>query len=117
MQIKTTLKFTFTAIRMAKIDLKKHNTPPQKKNLTVCAGEDPRRSLIIAEHKLVEPLWVSVWWQLRALVIYLNTHPYYRQMYSIAHILKDSTFHNRDICSTIFPDALYIHNCQKLETA
>jgi hypothetical protein len=60
MQIKTTLRFPLTSVRMAKI-----------KNLgdRCCLGCGKRETLLLCwwDCKLEQPLWKSVWWFLRKL--------------------------------------------------
>ena len=97
MQIKTTLRFYLTAVRMAKI-----------KNLddSRCwQGCGERGTLLHCwwDCKLVQPLWKSVWQFLRKLGIVLPEDP----RISLLGIYPDDapTF-NKDTCSTIIFNAI-----------
>jgi hypothetical protein len=93
MQIKTTLRFYFTPVRMAKIK----NSGDSR----CWQGCGERGTLLHCwwDSKLVQPLWKSVWWFLRKLdpaIPLLDIQP------------EDSTIYNKDTCSTMFISALFI---------
>jgi hypothetical protein len=98
MQIKATLRFYLTPVRMAKIKNSCNSRCWQR------CGE--RRALLHCwwDSKLVQPLWKSVWWFLRKLDIVpedpviplLSIYPKYSPTY------------NKDTCSTMFIAALFI---------
>ena len=99
MQIKTTLRFYLTPIRMAKIK----NSGDNK-----CCWEcGERRTLICSwwDFKLVQPLWKSTWRFLRKLEIDLPEYP-------VTPLLgiypKDAQPCHRHTCSTMFTAALFV---------
>jgi hypothetical protein len=105
MQIKTTLRFYLTPVRMAKI------TNSGDRRCWQGCGE--RGTLLHCwwDCKLVKPLWKSVWWFLKKLDLVLLEDP--------AIPLLDIYPENiptgkKDTCSTMFIAALFII-CQKLE--
>ena len=99
MQIKTTLRYHPTPVRMAKIK----NTED-----SLCwRGCGVSRILLHCwwECKLVPPLWKSVWWFLRKLGINLPQHP---AIPLLGIYLKDAQSYHKDTCSTIFIGTLFI---------
>ena len=99
MQIKTTLRFHFTPVRMAKI-----KNSDERRCWRGC-GE--RGTLLHCWWgcKLVQPLWKLVWRFLGKLDIVLPEDP----VIPLLHIYpKDSRTYNKDTCSTMFIAALFI---------
>jgi hypothetical protein len=99
MQIKTTLRFHLTPVRMAKI-----------KNLGdsgCCRGCGERQTLLHCwwDCKLVQPLWKSVWWFLRRLDIVLPEDP---AIPLLGIDPEDAPTCNKVTCSTMFIAALFI---------
>ena len=99
MQIKTTLKFHLTPVRMAKIK----NSGDSR----CWRGCREIRTLLYGwwDCKLVQPLWKSVWWFLRKLDIVLREDP------AISLLGVDSKYAstcNKDTCSPMFIAALFI---------
>jgi hypothetical protein len=99
MQIKTTLRFHLTPIRMAKI-----------KNLgdSRCwQGCRERGTLLHCcwDCKLVQPLWKSVWWFLRKLHIVLPEDP---AIPLLGIYPEDASTCNKDTCSPVFIAPLFI---------
>jgi hypothetical protein len=99
MQIKTTLRFHLTPIRMAKIKTSGDNTCwrgcRERGTLLHCWGDC----------KLVQPLWKSISRFLRKLEIYLPEDP------DIPHLgiyPKDTPLYDRGMCSTMFIAALSV---------
>jgi hypothetical protein len=92
-QIKTTMRFYLTTVRMAKI----------KHSMTADVGEDKEKeehsSLAGGICKLVQPLWESVWWFLRKLGIVLPNDP---ALPFLGIYPKDSPTYNKDTCSIMF---------------
>jgi hypothetical protein len=99
MQIKITLRFHPTPVRMAKI-----------KNLSdsrCWRGCGERGTLLHCwwDFKLVQPLWKYVWWLLRKLDIVLPEDP----AISLLGIYpEDARICNMDTCSTMFIAAIFI---------
>ena len=99
MQIKTTLRFHLTPVRLAKI---------QNSDDNGCwRGCRERGTLLhcLWGCKLIQLLWKSVWWYLRKLEILLPEDP------AIPHLgiyPRDTLIHNKDICTTMFIAALFI---------
>ena len=98
MQIKTTLRFHHTSVKMAKI-----------KNLgdSRCwRGCGERRTLHCWwDRKLVQPLWKSTWRFLRKLDIVLPEDP---ALPSLGIYLEDVPTYNKYTCSTMFIAAIFI---------
>jgi hypothetical protein len=99
MQIKTTLIFYLTPVRMARIK----NSGDSR----CWQGCEERETLLHfwCDCKLVQPLWKSVWRFLRKLDIVLPVDP----AISLLGIYpEDVPTDNKDTCSTIFIVALFI---------
>jgi hypothetical protein len=95
MQIKTTLRFHLTPVRMAKIK--------NSSDSRCWQGCGERRTLL--DCKLVQPLWKSVWQFLRKLDIVLPEDP----LIPLLGIYpEDTSTCNKDTCSTLFIAALFI---------
>jgi hypothetical protein len=93
MQIKTTLRFYLTPVRMAKIK----NSGDSR-----CWGGFGERGILLQcwwDWKLVQQLWQSVWWFLRKLDLTISLLGIYP---------KDAPTYNKDTCSTMFIVALFI---------
>jgi hypothetical protein len=113
MQIKTTLRFYLTSVRMAKIK--------NSGNSRCWQGCGERGTLLHFswDCKLVQPLWKSVWLCFRKLDIILPEDP----VISLLDIYpKDAPTFNKDACSTMFKAALFItarsgkeHRCPSKE--
>jgi hypothetical protein len=98
MQIKTTLRFHLTPVRMAKT---KHSG--DSRCWQECKGRGTLHCLW--DCKLVQPLWKSVWWFLRKLDIVLPEDP---AIQLLGIYPEDIPTGNKDACSTIFIEALFI---------
>ena len=98
MQIKSTLRFYLTPVRMAKIK--------NSVNSRCWQGYGERGTLFHCwwDCKLIQPLWKSVWWYLRKLDI-LPEDP---AIPLLGMYPKDSPTYNKDSCSTMFIEALFI---------
>jgi hypothetical protein len=99
MQIKTTLRFHLTPIRMAKIK--------SSNDRTCCRGCGERGTLLHYwwNCKLVKLLWKSVWQFLRKLEIDLPEDP---AIPLLGIFPEDAPTWNKDTCSTMFIAALFI---------
>ena len=99
MQIKMTLRFHLTPIRMAKIK----NSGDSR----CWWGCGERGTLLHCwwDCKVVQPLWKSVWLFLRKLDIVL---PEETAIPFLGIYLKDAPTCNKDTCSTMFTAALFI---------
>ena len=98
MQIKTTLRYHLSPVRMTKIK----NTPD-----SLCwRGCGVRRTLLHCwwECKLVQPLWKSVWPFLRKLGINLPQNP---AIPLLGIYPKDAQSYYKSVCSTMFITALF----------
>jgi hypothetical protein len=98
MQIKTTLRFHLTPVRMAKIK----NSGDSR-----CWGGDGERALPDCwwDCKLVQPLWKSVWQFLRKLDIVLMADA---AIPLLGIYPEDAPTCNKEACSTMFTAALFI---------
>ena len=99
MQIKTTLRFHYTPIRMAKIK----NSGDSR--CWLGCGERGTLPHCWWDCKLVQPLWKSVWWFLRKLGTTLLEGP---TIPLLGINPEDSPACNKDTCSTMFIAALFI---------
>ena len=99
MQIKTILRFHLTPVRMAKIK----NSGDSR----CWRGCGERGTLLHCwwDYRLVQPLWKSVWWFLRKLDIVLLEDP---AIPLLGIYPKDAPTYNKDTCSTMFIEALFI---------
>jgi hypothetical protein len=99
MQIKTTLRFHLTPVRMAKVK----NSGDSRCWL----GCGERGTLLHCwwDCKLVQPLWKSVWWFLRKLHILLPKDP---AIPLLGIYSEDAPTGNMDTCSNMFIAALFI---------
>jgi hypothetical protein len=106
MQIKTTLRFHLTPVRMAKIKNSGYSRCWQ--------GCGERGTLLHCrwDCKLVQPLWKSVWRFLRKLDIILPEDP---AIPLLGIYPEEVLTGNKNTCSTMFIAALFIYNSQKLE--
>jgi hypothetical protein len=99
MQIKTTLRFYLTPVRMAKFknscDSRCWRGCGERGTLLHCSWDC----------KLVQPLWKSVWQFLRKLDIVLSEDP---AILLMGIYPKDYLTCNKDTCSTTFIAALFI---------
>jgi hypothetical protein len=100
MQIKTTLRFHFTQIRMDKIK----NSGDSR----CWQGCGERGTLLHCwwDCKLVKTLWKSVWWFLRKLDVVLPEDPVIPVLLGIYP--KDAPTYNKDTHSTVFIANLFI---------
>ena len=89
MQIKTTLGFYFTTIRMAK-----------QQQMLARMWRNRNTSLL-----LVNPLWKTIWWFLRKLEIVLPEDP---AIPLLGIYPKDVASYHKDTCSIMFIAALFI---------
>jgi hypothetical protein len=99
MQIKTTLRFYFTPVRMAKIKNSVDNR---------CWPGCGKRVTLLHywwDCKLVQPLWKSVWWFLRKLDIILQED---LEILFLGIYPEDAPPCNKDTCFTMFKAALFI---------
>ena len=99
MQIKTTLRFHLTPIRMPKIK----NSGDSR----CWQGWRERGTFLHCwwDCKLVQPLWKSVWWFLRKLDVVLPEDP---AIPLLGIYPEDVPTGNKDTCSTMFIAALFI---------
>jgi hypothetical protein len=98
-QIKMTLRFHLTPIRMAKIKNAGDNTCWRG------CGERGTLRHCWWDCKLVQPLWKSIWQFLRKLEIVL---PEDLDILILGIYAKDATTYNKDTCSTMFIAALFL---------
>jgi hypothetical protein len=99
MQIKTTLRFQLTPIRIAKIKTSGNST---------CwwgCGDIGTRLYCPWDCKLVQPLWKSIWRFLRKLEIDLDEKP---AIPLLGIYPKDALPCYKDTCSTMFVAALFV---------
>jgi len=99
MQMKTTLRFHFTPLKMAKIKNLGYSRFWQE------CGEWGTLLYCWWDCKLVQPLWKLVWQFLRKLNIVLPEDP---DVLLLSIDLKDAPACNKDTCPTLFIAALYI---------
>ena len=99
MQIKTTLRFHITPVRMAKIK----NSGDSR-----CSWGCGERGTLLHywwDCKLVQLLWKSVWWFLRKLDIILSEDP---AIPLLCIYPEEVPTGKKDTCSTMFIEALFI---------
>jgi hypothetical protein len=99
MQIKTTMRFFLTPIRMAKIK----NSGDSR-----CWQGYGERGILLHcwwDCNLVKPLWKSVWWFLRKLDKVLPEEP---ALPLLGIYPKDAPTYNKDTCSTMLIAAIFI---------
>jgi hypothetical protein len=99
MQIKTTLRFHLTPVRMAKIKNSGDNRCWRG------CGERGTFLYCWLDCKLVQTLWKSVWQFLRKLDIVLPEDP---AILLLGIYPEDAPTCNKDTCSTMFTAALFI---------
>jgi hypothetical protein len=89
MQIRTTLRFQVTPVRRAKMK--------NSSDSRYCQGGGKRGTPLHCwwHCKLVQPLWKSIWWFLKKLVIVLPEDP------------ADAPSCTEDTCSTMFTESLF----------
>ena len=99
MQIKTTLRFHLTSVRMAKIKTSGDSR--------YCQGCGERGTFLHCwwDCKLVQPLWKSVWWFFRKLGMILPENPV---IPLLGIYPKYSPVCNKDTCSAMFIAVLLI---------
>jgi hypothetical protein len=100
MQIKTTLRFHLTPVRMAKTKKKSGDSRCWRRY-----GERGTLLHFWWDFKLVQPLWKSVWQFLRKLYIGLPEDPVIPRL---GIYIEDVPTYNKDTCSTMFIEALFI---------
>jgi hypothetical protein len=99
MQIKTTLRFHLTPVRMAKM-----KTSGGSRCWRGC-GERGAFLHCWWDCKLVQPLWKSVWWFLRKFGIVLPEEP---AIPLLGIYAEDAPTCNKDTCSTMFIAVIFI---------
>jgi hypothetical protein len=99
MQIKTTLRFHLTQVKMANFK----NSGDRR----CCQGCGERGTLLHCwwNYKQMQTLWISVWWFLRKLDIFLPEDP---AIPLLSIYSEDAPTCNKDTCSTMFIAALFI---------
>ena len=99
MQIKTTLRFHLTPVRMAKIK----NSGDSR----CWQGSEERGTLLLCwwDCKLIQPLWKSDWWFLRKLDIVRPEDP---EIPLLGIYPEDVPTCSKDTCPTMFLAALFI---------
>ena len=103
MQIKTTMRYVLTQVRMAAI---------KKSTNTKCWREcEEKETLLLCwwECKLVQPLWTTVWRFLKKLEI----EQQYEPVTPLLGIHTEETRRERDTCTPMFIAAVY--NSQDME--
>jgi hypothetical protein len=98
-QIKTTLRFHLTPVRMAKIENSSHSR--------CWLGCGQRETLLHCwwNCKLVQPLWNSIWWFLRKLDIVLQENP---TIPLLGIYPEDLLTSKKGTCSTMFIAVLFV---------
>jgi hypothetical protein len=91
MQIKTTLKYHLTPVRMAKIKNSGDSRCWRK------YGERGKLLHCWWDCKLVHPLWKSVWWFLSKLDIVLPEDPLIQLLEMLQHVIKTHS----SLCSSL----------------
>jgi hypothetical protein len=99
MQIKTTIRFYLTPIRMAKVKTSGDST------FWRGCGEMGTLLHFLWDCKPIPPFWKSIWRFLRKLEIGL---PEYPAIPLLGIYPKDAPQSHRDTCSTLFIDALFV---------
>ena len=98
-QIKTTLRFHLTPVRLAKIQ-----NPDENRCWQGCRERETLLNCLWG-CKLIQPLWKSVWQYLRKLDIILPEDP---AILLLGIYPRDTPIYNKDTCTTMFIAALFI---------